>query len=79
MGTFRLRKRSNISSWGWAAEMQSVSMRSTSTPGNCSSSSSCTRWVPKPMKFSCPPHSGQALGRGWEKPQWWHISRPLAE
>ena len=44
----------------------SASIRSTSTPGNSSCSSSSTRWVPKPICFSVPPHSGHTVGAACE-------------
>ena len=55
-----------MASWERAAVTVSVSIRSTGVPGKSVSSSSWTFWVPTPMKFSFPPQSGQAGGRGWE-------------
>ena len=59
MGTRRTWKSRRIFSW-WPWLTVSASMRRISASGNRACSSSSARWVPTPMCFMAPPHSGQA-------------------
>ncbi len=66
MGTFSLRKRSRMASWGWAAVTVSVSIRRTCVPGKELLQLLLDLLGAHPDEVQQSAASGQAVGRGWE-------------